>query len=482
MKSIIKFLIKITAGHLYKSHKGSNALDLYDQTVIFAPFRCKVVKTYDTGGTNSVWYQSVEKVLTPLGWYYVTFRCAHMDTSKFKQLGIVIGKVFEQFDACYYAGNGGTKDKHCHIEFGLGKMKGSGWLNTGYTAFNLPVKKIDTEFGSRPVYECVFLDQGVKVIQCDDYQNSYTWKYLEDEKKMEFKNGYQELAYLKQKIHLYKQSGKEELALIALPWGQVQDITKFVLPGYKIICITNANYFGMQTDNGYLGRCQGYGADARTIGKGETGFTGDDKPFMDLVVLKDGTVKAGDFNSWDYPIEEVLIGTSPAGVQLLNGKDVNKYSPACGYAKVTTPNTQTLLIKNSDGTFSLATVEGKLSLLQCRDFVKQYGCTEMSGQDSGGSSQMVVNGEKMHYTTGRKIPVCLAIVEKIEDEPEEPVTPPTDDKDLKINELIQEVAKLNKTVEEANALVDSVNKQLVDEIKQNELLNEKIERAKKDLA
>ncbi|MEF9968361.1 MAG: N-acetylmuramoyl-L-alanine amidase, partial [Longicatena sp.] len=75
-----------------------------------------------------------------------------------------------------------------------------------------------------------------------------------EETNMELVNGYQQLRWLQQKIHAYKQSGKEKLGLISLPYGSVLDITKFKLPGKKIKCICNCHYFERGKSNGFLGR------------------------------------------------------------------------------------------------------------------------------------------------------------------------------------------------------------------------------------
>ncbi|MEG0165943.1 N-acetylmuramoyl-L-alanine amidase [Anaerorhabdus sp.] len=239
-----------------------------------------------------------------------------------------------------------------------------------------------------------------------------------EETNMGLVNGYQSLTWVGQKIHAYKQSGKEKLGLISLPYGSVLDITKFKLPGKVIKCIVNCHYFEMGKSNGYLGRCQSFTEDALTLGPQDSNYKGwnggKDKPYMDLVVLNDGTVKAGDFNSWDYPKNEVMIGIAPAHVEILNGKDVDIYSPAVGYGKVTTANTQTLLVKCEDGKFALVVVAGKLNLNQCRDWGHAYKVTEMSAQDSGGSSQMRVDGVNKLYTK-RAIPTCLVIYEDIEE-------------------------------------------------------------------
>ena len=207
----------------------------------------------------------------------------------------------------------------------------------------------------------------------------------------------------------------------------------------KVNFVLNCHYFDMAGGtNGYLGRCQSFTADARTLGVGEDGFDGydggTDKPYTDLVILNDGTIKYGDFNSWDYPKSEVILGVAPAGIELDNGEDKNWYSPACGYSKITNANTQSLLLKMDDGRFALVAVTGSLSPLACRDWTKLVGGTHQSCYDSGGSTQAIVrNSDGTTETirnTSRKIPTAFVAYEIVSEdegdtsEPEGGTTPP----------------------------------------------------------
>lgn len=250
---------------------------------------------------------------------------------------------------------------------------------------------------------------------------------------MELKNGYQKLTYSSQAIHIFKQHGNLKLGLVSLPYGQVQDIMKFAdlaeVNGKKIKvhAVLNCHYFNMEGDNGFLGRCQSFTNNGTTKGKGEKDYVGydgtptGDKPYMDLVVTHEGNIRFGEFYSWDWL--DVMLGVAPAGILLDGGKDVCQYSPACKYSKLTTKNTQSLLVKCSDGTFALVAVSGKLSPIQCRTFLKKYGITHLSCYDSGGSTQFVVDGSKKVYT-GRKIPTCFIMYEEIVDPVKESVEEP----------------------------------------------------------
>ena len=152
--------------------------------------------------------------------------------------------------------------------------------------------------------------------------------------------------------------------------------------------------------------------DARPANPSETGGKGD-KPFMDLVLTKTGFLEVGDMFSWDYPISDVVFGVSPAGVEILNGQPVNKYSPAVGYGKITTKNTQTMLIRCQDGKFAFATVEkGLAPIPTLQDWGLIFGFNSLSVYDSGGSTQMMVDGViKQKSTDNRKCPVWFVFYE-----------------------------------------------------------------------
>lgn len=249
---------------------------------------------------------------------------------------------------------------------------------------------------------------------------------------MGLNDGLTKTSYNDQTIYAYKLSEKEHIGLVSLPWGTTQDIKNFMLVNeddkgnkIKVNFVLNCHYFDMEGKTyGYLGRCQSFTVDGRTVGYGEDGFVGygdnkTDKPYIDLVILKDGTIKYGDFNSWDYPKSDVILGVAPAGVELDNGEDKSTYSPACGWSKITTANTQSLLIKCDDGRFALVAVTGELSPNTCREWTKSIGGTHQSCYDSGGSTQAVARNTdgslNVIRKTTRSIPTAFVAYEIIDE-------------------------------------------------------------------
>lgn len=224
-------------------------------------------------------------------------------------------------------------------------------------------------------------------------------------------NGYQVLTWQGETIHIYK--GGNVLELISAKGDEsykaLQTIDNLTLNDKSIDCIVNAGYFEMANKAIYG---QHYGVEQSDIND----FAPKQKEW--LVTYQNAiTKKIHHMTSDNYWMgkNEVLWAVSPAAVLLHDGVPYEYFSSACGKGKITTKNTQTLLLQFSDMSIALAVVSGKLDLYQCRQFAMAYGAIHMSAYDSGGSSQMVIDGVKKVFT-GRKIANGLAFV-KSQNEP-----------------------------------------------------------------
>lgn len=112
--------IKVTQG------LHSNAIDLGGKDTgrdwLYAPVSCRVTYVY-TKGTNTVFFESLEKVNLP-GYkesQYIHFMAIHMDDIS----GFKVGDVYRQGEKLYREGNHGrdSKGNHIHLAVGLGKSK-----------------------------------------------------------------------------------------------------------------------------------------------------------------------------------------------------------------------------------------------------------------------------------------------------------------------------------------------------------------------
>ena len=339
-----------------------------------------------------------------------------------------VGRIYKNNDPMYeegtYSVDPDVKITGNHIHYEVA----GGLQTTKYFDKSMGVYRMANEL--KPEDVCFICDSFSRVASLGGAQFHHCTNidYV-DPLAPKFEDGLQKVKYQDQDIHVYKLSAKEKIGLVACKYGEVIDITKFKLPGKKINAIMNASYFMRGTTDEYLGRVQGFLndsnqiVDARPPSPEEKGQKAD-KPYMDLVITKDGNITFGDFNSWDYPIQEVTLGVSPAGIEIAGGISINKYSPAVGYPKITNRNTQSMLLRCPDGRFAFGAVTGALAPIpDLRTWGLIYNLDHLSVYDSGGSTQLVVNGEKVVYT-GRKIPVVFIAYEDETDPEPIPVTEP----------------------------------------------------------
>lgn len=185
-------------------------------------------------------------------------------------------------------------------------------------------------------------------------------------------------------VHVYEQEENEFPRLLQA--NKLYPLSEFYVEDGVVSVITNCSYF---TTSYVLGRNQG----------DLYNNTHDQDGFYDLVLLKDGTYKLGQFKSWDYT-ENVLAGFSVATVLIQDGKDTDLVSEAIeNVYKITNRNPQTAIAYHN-GKYMLIVSDGRssnnvgLSGSELRDFIKtNYPNTELLCQlDGGGSSEMIVDG------------------------------------------------------------------------------------------
>lgn len=413
----------------------------------YAPCRVKVLAIYPidtTGFYNTVLFGSCDENGNPTAVMcedgvarVLTFGCTHMNSvAKF---GLAIGKIYQSGERCYCEGNTGLGSTGNHVHMDVAE----GW--------HYKKQKYDGQWLLPNLVNIANVFHQLKGWNVVRNLNGYTFKEVESREVPEvnapvakpesnaLKDGYQELSWLDQKVHVYKVPEDAFLTQFAMPYGKVADMRDIAIEGYDILCITNSNYFNMRDGSSeILGSHKGINCDQMTIGKGEDNFVGwkdsDDKPYTDLAIYKDGKLVYGDFNSWEHRGDNVQMVVAPAGVQMDGGNNKSWYSPAVGWTKMTAANTQTL-IWGQNGRYSLVCVEGQLTSSQCRDMARHYGMDHQSSYDAGGSTEMIADGEvKMH--SDRKQPIFFVVLRKHQEpviepeviEPEiipEPVEPET---------------------------------------------------------
>lgn len=120
--------------------------------IFYAPFDCEVVKKY-SATTKEIWITSSEKVITPIGYDYVTIYIAHIRSNEYDN--IKVGDKFKQYEKIVSE----EKDSmstgyHNHISCGLGKIKGTGWVKN-----NRNVWVLRTTNGTKRPEQIFYIDE-----------------------------------------------------------------------------------------------------------------------------------------------------------------------------------------------------------------------------------------------------------------------------------------------------------------------------------
>lgn len=121
------------------SHAGSYALDLGGEngttnSWMYAPCDIIVKRHYrGLSGYNAVWFETINEVMCADGKARkLVLLCIHANDSVISELGITVGKTFNQGDKFYREGSGGGVHSHVHIEVGLAPFREGGWYESEY--------------------------------------------------------------------------------------------------------------------------------------------------------------------------------------------------------------------------------------------------------------------------------------------------------------------------------------------------------------
>lgn len=207
-------------------------------------------------------------------------------------------------------------------------------------------------------------------------------------------------------VHVYEQEDEEVRLLQS---SSKYPLSQFYSYEGEVRAMTNCSYFASSYVNG---RNQG-------DEKNDTYADSENGKWCDVVFFKDGTWKAGKFNSWDYK-ENVVAGFSPCVLEI-DGKTY--YSELLdGYnTKLTIINPQTAIAITKDDKLVLIVSDGRssesdgLSGQQIFDFINShYPSNKLKALlDGGGSSEMIVDGEIVNNPSDgaeRKMFNALALI------------------------------------------------------------------------
>lgn len=215
------------------------------------------------------------------------------------------------------------------------------------------------------------------------------------------------LRYLNTDISIVEQANETPMLLQS---DELYPLSKFYANGYDVVSITNCSYLSGKYVNG---RNQG---DL----KNETYSDSENGEWCDLVFFKDGTWKAGKFNSWDYR-DNVSAGFSPV-VMKVNGQLLYSDLIKDGRLRMTTRSQHTAACITKENKIIQVVSEGRsvsdagLTGNELFAYLESlYDLQVIALLDGGGSSELIYNGEivtQLENNTERPMLNGFALVKK----------------------------------------------------------------------
>lgn len=150
-----------------------------------------VKRIYGLGSSskpNTIWLQTRNPVVTPLGIGYVTFRATHMSDTDLKKYRV--GQVIKRGTKMFREGiDGGATGNHIHMTFGQGKFKGTGWAVN-----NKGAAVLTTTGQNRKPEKLLFIDRDftkkIRMTQGLKFKNKPKRKTMTTKKKVKVRKSY----------------------------------------------------------------------------------------------------------------------------------------------------------------------------------------------------------------------------------------------------------------------------------------------------
>ena len=165
----------VTGSELATSHKGTKNLDFACKVnrSITALCDCKVVGIYHSASSNAntVWFQSLDEVKTPVFTDFIYWMMSHMNDADFKAMSYYVGKVFKRGEYMYKEGSQGyATGTHVHFGIGRGKYVAPGWYKTPSNTW-MPRNGVHA-------WEAFYLKPGTPIIKGSDEGYAYKDKWV----------------------------------------------------------------------------------------------------------------------------------------------------------------------------------------------------------------------------------------------------------------------------------------------------------------
>ena len=242
----------------------------------------------------------------------------------------------------------------------------------------------------------------------------------QEENKMEITAGKQTVRYNGKTYTIVKQADNEDVAIWSLKHPALAKLSQFSTAGVKPNFAKNLSFFVMDG----VDRGQVCGSEISDI-YDEAVPT--EQNYIDVVKLKDGTWKFGNFGPYQYRADEVALRYSTGMVLVAGGAYSNEFSVPDGAGIKTKKVVMSCLFVDWSNVAYMVVSHEAVTPDEMRDFAMSLNMQYAFRDDSGGSAEIVEKGIVIAGARDeeRALPNCLVFVPKkeIKPEPEEPAIP-----------------------------------------------------------
>lgn len=445
--------LNITQGNLSGyTHKGIYALDLAgidggkDVWRAKNRWKCTNIKPYDTTGfANTCFFSPCDEngnlveINTPLGVKKLTIALTHDNSIRVKK-----GVIYSENDFIYMEGTkGNATGNHIHAEatfdFVTEKIKKTGSQYYKGSTWVLP--------NAVSLHNALFL---LKDYNISINNRGYLWSIVnsiefEEETMGEIVlvSGKQTVSYKGHKYMVVKQAENEDVKIWSLTHPSLAKLSLFNSNGEKPNFAKNLSFFITKGAN----RGQVLGSEISDIYDEAVPTS---HGYIDVVKLKDGTWKHGNFGPYIYRGDEVELRYSTGMVLVAGGVYSNEYSVGAGEDIRTKKTIMSCTFVDWSNVAYMVNSLDSVTPDEMREFAMALEMQYAFRDDSGGSTEITQKGTVISGGddggSERHIPNALVFLPKEEkpvdpypEEPEEPETITVEEHERLLREAVEKV-------------------------------------------
>lgn len=356
-----------------------------------------------------------------------------------------VGMIYENGIPMYEEGMvGQATGNHIHVEVAVGVQTTKNYDSA------MKVWRMSGELN--PV-RTIFIDSSFSRVKTTMGANfSYCEKLERDDQEMRTLNiGHSVVSLNGAAVHVVRPPDGYEIMMLSPSHEPRETALSYIhrigIEGYDVFATVNCNYFQMQQ-----GQADAYGQHYGVEFSDVNAFAPKQKQWLCYYELQDGTDGFTWSSDFWYERSQCRFACSPYSVNIHRGKRLVGWRSSAAGNKENNPNTQTMVFRlfGGDNEWCFAVAESPVLPSQMIDLAEEYGAEEAFLLDSGGSSQMIYNGDNPSQDifygqkvvfSGRQIPNVLALVKK--QDPKPIPAPDTGDDTEQLRARISELEKEN---------------------------------------